>query len=264
MSIEFYRITIPFHNKIVFMKNLLKFVLIIFLTGTFFLSANGQHFQSIDEAVKVLGNYDSQVKDAAINYLAEVPKKSVPILKNIIKEKKENWVWAMFALNKISKETTVSLYIKLLEKNFYLKEKDGTRKFFGLGTKNGCLVQENIYGGVLARNLAWLEDKRAISVLREALKQGDSEVRRNAFYALYKLNDISLQNLFDLAKQEKEVDVAEIIMSIGWENIHSNNEFAIKIFDQIIAEFPNDNYKVASAHLWKIQCFELLNNVSWM
>ena len=240
------------------MKILPKFVMMILLTGIFFVSADGQQFRSVNEAIDALKNSDYKVSDAARNYLAETPKKSVPVLKNIIEEKKENWIWAMSALNEISKENAVTLYIKLLEKNFYLKEKDGTRKKFGLGTKNGCLVQENIYGGMLVMNLAWLEDKRAIPVLQKSLKQGDSKVRGYAFYALYKLDDITLQNLFDLAKQEKEVDVAEIIMSIGTENIHSNNEFAIAVFDRIIEEFPKDNYKVASAHFWKIQCFELL------
>ena len=240
------------------MKNLLKFFLLVLLTETLYLSVNAQQFQNTDEAVKALGSSDYKVKDAAIEYLTEVPKKSVPILKKIIRGKEDTWNWAMFALNKISKESAVILYIKLLEENFYEKEKDGTRKIYGLGTKNGCFDPGNDYGSGLAMNLAWLGDKRAIPVLKEAFKQAGPDVRRNALYALFKLDDISLQNLFDLAKQEKEIDIADMIISIGAENIHTNNEAAIKIFDQIIEEFPNDNYKVASAHFWKIQCYELL------
>lgn len=240
------------------MKGLKRFVLSMLLIGTFCFAANGQQFTDTDEAIAALGNKDWQIKQAAIDFLAENPQKSVSLLKKIIEEQKENWIWAMSPLNKASKEDAVSLYIKLLGDNFYLKEKDGTRKIFGLGSKNGCLVQPNIYGRVLAKNLGWLGNKLAIPVLKEALKQGDIEVRTSAFYALYELDYFSLQNLFDLAKQEKEVDIAEIIMSVGWKNIHSNNELAIKIFDRIIEEFPNDKYKVASAHFWKIQCFELL------
>lgn len=222
------------------------------------MSTNGQQFRNINEAIEALNNNDGRITNAAIEYLAEVPEESIPILKSIIREKKEKWIWAMSALGKISKEAAFSLYVKLLEDNFYLKENDGTRKVYGLGSKNGCLVQPNIYGSVLATNLGWLGDKRAIPVLKEALKQGDLEVRTSAFSALYDLGNFSLEELFDLAKQEKEVDIANIIMSAGTKNIHSNTNFAINIFDQIIQEFPNDKYKVASAHFWKIQCFELL------
>ncbi len=164
----------------------------------------------------------------------------------------------MYALNEISKETAATFYIKLLENNFYEKEKTGKRKLYGLGSNNGCIAFGYIYGSALAQNLGWLGDKRAIPVLQEALKQGDYEVRKQAVKALYNLENISLQELFEMAKQEKEVDVAEIIMSVGWENIHSKTEFAIEIFDQIIRDFPNDKYKTASAHFWKIQCYELL------
>lgn len=229
------------------MNNSLRLVSLILLIGISCFVANGQQFKNADEAIKALGN--QQIRNAAIEFLVKNPKKSVPILKKIIKEKKENWVWAMSALNKTAKDVAVSFYIKLLKDNFYEKEKDGRRKLSGFG---------NIYGGALAGNLAWLGDKRAIPVLQTALKQGDYRVRERAFYALYKLKDISLQDLFNLTGGEKEVDIVEIIMSVGWENIHSNTKFAIEIFNKVIREFPNDKYHTASAHFWKIQCFEIL------
>jgi tetratricopeptide (TPR) repeat protein len=110
----------------------------------------------------------------------------------------------------------------------------------------------------LAYHIGEIGDERAIPVLREALKQGDKEVKENAYFALYKLKDISIEDFFDIADTEKEVKIVSLISRIGLENIHSNTNFAIETFDRIIQGFPQERYEVASAHFWKIQCFELL------
>ncbi len=110
----------------------------------------------------------------------------------------------------------------------------------------------------MAYHLGEIGDERAIPVLQEALKQGDREVRENAYTALYKLKNISLEDFFDIVDTEKEVNILSLISRIGNQNIHSNTNFAIEIFDRIIHGFPQARYEVASAHFWKIQCFELL------
>jgi tetratricopeptide (TPR) repeat protein len=110
----------------------------------------------------------------------------------------------------------------------------------------------------LAYGLGEIGDKRAVPVLREALKQGDKDVRENAYSALYKLEDISLEDFFALVDAEKEINIVSLISRIGNTNIHSNTNFAIEIFDRIIREFPQKQYEVAAAHFWKIQCYELL------
>ncbi|HEX2996139.1 MAG TPA: hypothetical protein VHP14_15040 [Anaerolineales bacterium] len=50
----------------------------------------------------------------------------------------------------------------------------------------------------------------------------------------------------------------EKIERIGWENIHSDTNYSIEVFDKITNELPPDSYAVASAHFWKIQCYMLL------
>ncbi len=110
----------------------------------------------------------------------------------------------------------------------------------------------------MAYSLGQIGDERAIPVLREALKQGDREVKENAYSALYKLGDISIEDFFAIADTEKEVKIVSLISQIGRENIHSNTNFAIEVFDRIIQRFQHERYAVASAHFSKIQCFELL------
>jgi len=178
----------------------------------------------------------------------------------IVERKEKGWIHASAALTRTKDERVAPFYINLLRNNYYEKEKDGTRKQFGLGTKNGCEVWPFLYGGVLARALGTMGDKRAIPVLKEAAKEGDSEVRRRAYEALYKLEALSLDDLFDMAKKDADpqANVVSIIEGIGWASIHSDTPHALKVFDRIIAELPKHEQGVAGAHFWKVQCFTLL------
>ncbi len=240
------------------LKAVIRFSLVIVCVGLLSYFVKAQEFENVDEAVKALENKDWNIKDAAADYLLKNQKESVPILKKIIKNKQSGWITAIFTLTKIKDESIVPFYIKLLEANFYNKDENGKRIIYGFGSPNGCIVSPNQYGGILAYNLGQIGDERAVPVLREALKQGDKEVREKAYFALYKLKDISTEDFFGIADTEKEINIVALISQIGGENIHSNTNFAIEIFDRIIREFPQKRYEVASAHFWKIQCFELL------
>ena len=211
-------------------KAAIRFLLIIVSFGLLNYYVNAQQFKDVNEAVEALENKDWTVKDAAADYLAENQKESVLILKKLIKNKQSGWITATWALTKTKHESVLPFYIKLLEENFYSKDENGERIIYGLGSPNGCLVFPNRYGGVLAYNLGIIGDERAVPVLREALKQGDKEVKEKAYFALYKLRDISVEDFFAIADTEKEVKIVSLISQIGGENIHSNTNFAIEIF----------------------------------
>jgi tetratricopeptide (TPR) repeat protein len=240
------------------LKAVIRFSLIIVCVGLLNYFVNAQEFKNVDEAVEALENKDWNVKGAAADYLVENQKESVPILKKLIKNKQSGWITAIWTLTKTKVESVLPFYIKLLEKNFYNKDKNGERIIYGFGSPYGCIGFPNQYGGILAYHIGEIGDEGAIPVLREALKQGDKEVKENAYFALYKLKDISIEDFFDIADTEKEVKIVSLISRIGLENIHSNTNFAIETFDRIIQGFPQERYEVASAHFWKIQCFELL------
>ena len=240
------------------LKAAIIFLLTVVCIGLLSCFAGAQEFKDVNEAAKGLENTDWKIKDAAADYLLKNQRESVPILKKIIKNKQNGWITAIFTLTKTKDESISPFYIKLLEDNFYNKDENGKRLIYGFGSSNGCIVFPNQYGGILAYSLGEIGDKRAIPVLREALKQGDKEVKEKAYFALYKLEDISLEDFFAIADTEKEVKIVSLISQIGNENIHSNTNFAIEVFDRIIQRFPQERYEVASAHFWKIQCFELL------
>ena len=240
------------------LKAAIRFSLTVLCIGLLSCFVSAQEFKDVNEAAKALENTDWKVKDAAADYLLKNQKESVPLLKKLIKNKQSGWITAIFTLTKIKDESVLPFYIKLLEGNFYNKDENGKRIIYGFGSPNGCIVNRNQYGGILAYSLGQIGDERAVPVLREALKQGDEEVKQHAYFALYKLKDISIEDFFAIVDTEKEVKIVSLISQIGGENIHSNTNFAIEIFDRIIQRFPQERYAVASAHFWKIQCFELL------
>ncbi|MBZ5553710.1 MAG: HEAT repeat domain-containing protein [Acidobacteriia bacterium] len=179
---------------------------------------------------------------------------------DMVEKQQDGWIYACSALVKSKDARVLPFFIKLLSRNFFAKEPDGTRKRYGLGSKNGCTEIPFVFGGVIASSLGEIGDKRAMPILKDAAIQGDPEVRRNAYRAMYALGGLSLDELFDMAKKNSDprVNIADLITSIGWASIHSNPRIAMEIFDRIIAELPNDEYEVASAHFWKVQCLEVL------
>ena len=223
-------------------------------------AAGEANYTNVLDAIAALTRSSGQSQWEAVEYLAKHPEQSVPPLMQMVEKQENGWIFASGALTRSMDARVVPFYIGLLRNNFYAKEADGTRKQYGLGSKNGCTVWQFIYGGVLARSLGEMGDKRAIPVLKQAAKQGDTEVRKNAYEALYKLRALSLDELFKMAKDKSdpEVNIPDIIEGIGWANIHSDPRFAIMLFDRVIAALPSYEYEVASAHFWKAQCFELL------
>ena len=233
-------------------------VLLVFVGHV--LQAQAQDFKDIREAMTVLGSKDFNESWKAIEYLAARPHESTPALMRLVEKRDDRWISAMRALTFTKQEKVVLFYIKLLKANFYNKDESGQRIRYGLGSKYGCLVMPNLYGSVLAEHLGELGDGRAIPVLRQAVTEGDSQIKEKAYWSLYILEAISLDDLFRIAKNDKTSDVRilEIVMRIGSENIHTKTDFALEIFQRVVSEFPNEDYYVASAYFWEAQCFTLL------
>lgn len=239
---------------------MLKLIALLLATLVAATGASGQSpFTGVTEAIAALAKSPNESKWAAVTYLANHPEESLPQLFRLMENQEDGWIYASAALVRSKDARVLPFLLELLRNNFFLKEADGSRKQFGLGTKNGCTAIPNMLGSVVAQRLGELGDKRATDTLWDAASQGDPAVRDSAYAALYALGGLSLDELFDMAKEGSD-GTAEIIEEIGWQTIQSDTNFAIRLFDRIIAEIPGDEYRVASAHFWKVQCFELLKD----
>jgi HEAT repeat protein len=212
-------------------------------------------FGNANEALNVLSTGSPNAQWNAVEYLAAHPNESIPRLFRIVERQEPGWIYAATAIARSKDDRALPFLTHLLADNFFLKEVDGTRMIFGLGTKNGCLMLPNMFGSVLAEALGDLGDPRAISTLREAVVQGDTRVRRSAYAALYKLGGVSLDDLFSLGG-ETQVDLWDVVEEIGLRAMESDPHFAISVFDRIIARFSDDPHRVAGAHLSKMNIFE--------
>ncbi|HZI56109.1 MAG TPA: HEAT repeat domain-containing protein [Verrucomicrobiae bacterium] len=212
-------------------------------------------FGSTDEAINALSKDSPNAQWNAAQYLAAHPNESIPQLFRIVERQEPGWVYALTAIARSKDVRALPFLTHLLADNFFLKEADGTRKIFGLGTQNGCLVLPNLFGSGLADALGDLGDPRAIPALREAVEQGDARVRRSAYAALYKLGGVSLDDLFSFGS-ETQADLWDVLEDIGQRATESDPRFAISVFDRIIARFSDDPHRVASAHFWKMDIFE--------
>ena len=212
-------------------------------------------FGSANEALNALSSASPNAKWNAVQYLAAHPNESIPQLFRIVERLEPGWVYASTAIARSKDVRALPFLTHLLADNFFLKEADGTRMIFGLGTQNGCFVLPNLFGSGLADALGDLGDPRAIPTLGEAVMQGDARVRRSAYAALYKLGGVSLDDLFSFGS-ETQVDLWDVLEEIGLRAMESDPHFAISVFDRIIARFSDDPYRVASAHFWKMHIFE--------
>lgn len=222
------------------------------------LAAGGEKpFSSVDEALRAL---TSDGRWSAIEYLAAHPKESVEPLLEIVKQGRSGaWISANTALVKSRDPRVAPFYIELLASNFYEKEADGSRKVYGLGSQNGCLKLPFLYGGILARTLGELGDRSAVSVLRDALKQGDDEVQKQACVALYRLGALSADDLFEMAKgAANQPRALAVIHQIACLRIADDAPLALSLLDRIITTFPDQPSAVASAHALAASTFETL------
>ena len=211
-------------------------------------------FGSANEALNALSS-GSPNEWNAVQYLAAHPNESIPQLFRIVERQEPGWVYASVAIARSKDVRALPFLTHLLADNFFLKEADGTRMIFGLGTKNGCFALPNLLGSVLADALGNLGDPRAIPTLREAVVQGDARVRRSAYAALYKLGGVSLDDLFSLGN-ETQAELWDVLEGIGIGAMESDPHFAISVLDRIIARFSDDPHRVVGAHFWKMHIFE--------
>ena len=143
-------------------------------------------FGSVNDAIAALAEGTSNTKWSAVQYLANHPDESIPELFWIVENQKPGWEYASSAIVRSKDARALPFFTRLLADNFFLKEADGSRKKFGLGSKNGCLVMPNLFGRVLAMSLGELGDPIAIPTLRDAASQGDAAVEASAYDALYR------------------------------------------------------------------------------
>ena len=212
-------------------------------------------FGSANEALTALSSGSANAQWNAVQYLAAHPNGSIPQLFRIVERQEPGWIYASAAIARSKDVRALPFLTHLLADNFFLKEADGTRMIFGLGTQNGCAVLPNRFGSVLADALGDLGDPRAIPTLSEAVVQGDADVRRSAYAALYKLGGVSLDDLFSFGS-ETQAELHGVLEDIGLRAMESDQHFALSVFDRIIARFSDDPYRVASAHFWKMHIFE--------
>lgn len=231
------------------------------LAGSALVTRGEEAYASVDDAFQALfSNPAKSLPWGAVEYLAQHPQESTPRLLPMVANQGPGWLYASLVLEQTRDDRIVPFYITLLKDNYFAKEADGTRVRYGLGSPNDCIVMPHLYGGVLARALGNMRDPRAIPVLKEAAAQGDAEVKRKAYDALYKLGSLSLDDLFRLAKEkpDPQVNFPSCIFAVGGAMIHTDTRTAIKVFDRLITELPESGYEVAAAHYDKIQCYELL------
>lgn len=218
---------------------------------------------SVKDALAVIQDEKSEDwnrHQEAEQYLLKHQEGSLPVLMRIVRNKEDGWISCAYILEKSKEPAVVPLFIELVQKNFFMKEADGSRMKFGFASKNGCEMISNQYGAVLASLLGSIGDARAIPVLKEATKQGDPEVQRSAYGALYELGNISIDDIFQLAKTaDTSLRMPDLLMGVINALHHSNPQRAVKLYDRVIRELPKESYEVASAHYWKIQCFQNLN-----
>jgi hypothetical protein len=212
-------------------------------------------FASVNGAIAALADAPSNTKCSAVQYLADHPDASLPQLFWIVENQKPGWEYASSAIVRSKDARALPFFTRLLADNFFLKEADGSRKEFGLGSKNGCFVMPNLFGSGLAMSLGELGDPAAIPTLRDAASQGDAAVEASANDALYRLGAVTLDELFSRASGAKP-NLRQVVEEIGWRSLYSDPQFAIALFDRIAADFADDPYRVASAHFWKITAFE--------
>lgn len=180
------------------------------------------------------------------------------VLMKAVKNRQDGWNSCAYGLARSKDPKVTTLFIQLLRQNFYLKEVDGSRKEFGFGSKNGCEVETNHYGSVFASLLGIVGDDRAIPVLKEAVSQGDQSVQASAYYALCKLEEISIEELIKIVKNTDHpsngiLTVPLLIIS----DVKSRDPAsAIKLYDRVIAELPVESFQVATAQYNKIECYQ--------
>jgi hypothetical protein len=217
-----------------------------------------ESFSNAQAAVDALVGKDFDKSSQAQRYLAERPAESVPLLLPLVREKKDGWIAAYYTLGQTKDERVVPFLVDLLKANYYLKDADGKRLVFGYGSPHGCMVMPNSYGAAIVKALGQQKDRRALPVLREACEQGDDEVKRAAYKARYDLHDVGLDDLFDLQRKYPRLGILNEIASIGSSAIHSDTQFALKVFNRVILETQKGSWEAQAAHLSNVQCYSLL------
>ncbi|VGO14395.1 hypothetical protein PDESU_02956 [Pontiella desulfatans] len=186
----------------------------------------------------------------ASRFMKENPEEVIDPLLEIVKTKGYKWQSCGSILAQTKNEKVLFAYIELLSDNLYEKEEDGSRK---QSPPRGVS-----YGRQIAEYLGKMEDKRALPVLKKAVEQGDSSVSRSALEALYYLNDVSMDDLFEMASKEKYRSTPHVILSIAFNDCRRNPTYFLTVLDRYIESFPDWRMGVGIAHMYKMESYRKL------
>ena len=147
------------------------------------------------EAPEIFHQEDESFKtrSKALDYLEEHVEEAIDPLLEIVKTKGYRWQSVGRILARSKSEKVLNVYLELLTNNLFETETDGSRRLWAKGVS---------YGGNIAKFLGEMGDERAIQALRDAVDQGDHQVRWAAIKALYYLGDLSMDQLFEMGVNE--------------------------------------------------------------
>lgn len=211
--------------------------------------------QAFTDVTHALAVYQTRRNDFNTNlkastYLREHPKESIAPLLEVVKTKGYKWQSCGSILAKTKEEQVLYAYQDLLAENMFETKADGSRK---LSAPRGVS-----YGGNIAKFLGEMGDERAIPVLRNAVDQGDHQVRRAAIEALYYLGDISMDQLLEMGVNEGYDSTGPVILSIAWNDKYSSPAYILFVLDCYINSFPDQTHGINIAHRYKVDCYDYL------
>lgn len=210
-----------------------------------------EDFTDVAHALAVFQGPGSGLNDSikAKNYLIEHSEESIDPLLEIVKTRDYSWQTAGHALAKTKNEKVLYTFIELLADNHFETEADGSRRLFAKGVS---------YGGNIAKFLGKMGDERAIQALRDAVDQGDHQVRWAAIKALYYLGDLSMDQLFEMGINEGYHSTGTVILGIAYDDKYSDPAYILTVLDRFIETFPEEEFEVSLAHGYKAYCYDYL------
>jgi hypothetical protein len=219
-------------------------------------AVTGPTFASTAAALEVLKG-KTELKWEASKYL-KGHRECVPELERLVETKHPASLVAMFTLTGIGGDEVVAFYVGLLARNLYETDATGQRIEYGYGKPGGCCKPEYLYGQVIVTQLGQLRSKRAEPVLRMAWADSDPAVRHEVPKALYDIEAMTRDELFDAARQEgpdKSIYYHALEL-IAREMTYDKPDEAIAILRRITDSADAGSGAVESAHFWLIGCYE--------
>jgi tetratricopeptide (TPR) repeat protein len=235
------------------MKNHIQLFLIAALTLLLSGRALGEPILSPD-VVEALATFQDEkanfkTRGQALDYLEEHIEESIDPLLEIVKTKGYRWQSVGGILARSQNDKVLNFYLELLANNLFETEADGSRRLWAKGVS---------YGGNIAKFLGKMGDERAIQALKDAVDQGDHQVRWAAIKALYYLGDLSMDQLFEMGINEGYHSTGTVILGIAYDDKYSDPAYILTVLDRFTETFPEEEFEVRLAHGYKAYCYDYL------